>query len=159
MFTVCLVFVLCFAPYFAIRISLLHALTSLEKLELSAEKQLALRIVYLHTTFNPIIYCLYNAQVRKSLKQLFFESFRSHLDNHIENNVSQHVIYFLVMLIIFDLCNKSFNIYFDVNIVIQVLWWLISMSRCRSAHNTMTSKLSGIMPRRRTIKHRLECLR
>jgi hypothetical protein len=71
MFTVSLVFVLCFAPYFAIRITLLHGLSSLEKVELASGKQFALRIVYLHSAFNPIIYCCFNLRLRQYIKQLF----------------------------------------------------------------------------------------
>jgi hypothetical protein len=71
MSTVSLVFVLCFAPYFAIRITLLYCLSSLEKLELCSGKQFALRIVFLYSAFKPIIYCFFNLRFRKYSKHIF----------------------------------------------------------------------------------------
>ena len=76
MLTVSLLFVACFFPYFVVKIIMRLVLKSGEGFELGTGIQLALRLVYLNSVFNPIVYCFFNPQFRRYLKCFFLKIFR-----------------------------------------------------------------------------------
>ncbi|XP_045214271.2 chemerin-like receptor 1 [Mercenaria mercenaria] len=76
MLTVSLLFVLCFFPYYAIKVVMRLALKSGEEFEMAVGAQFALRLVYFNSVFNPIVYCFFNPQFRQYLKELLFRCFR-----------------------------------------------------------------------------------
>lgn len=61
-------FIACFIPYFVIR--LLHRLVyeTGEEYELGIGKQLGLKLVYMNSAFNPIVYVIFNRQFRMFIK-------------------------------------------------------------------------------------------
>lgn len=71
MFTVSFLFVLCFFPYFVIKIIMRLVLKSGDEFELSVGIQFALRLVYFNSVFNPIVYCFFNPQFRRYIKTIF----------------------------------------------------------------------------------------
>lgn len=73
MFTVSFLFVLCFFPYFVIKIIMRLVLKTGEEFELSVGIQFALRLVYFNSVFNPIVYCFFNPQFRQYIKGLFLK--------------------------------------------------------------------------------------
>ncbi|XP_045201912.2 D(2) dopamine receptor A-like [Mercenaria mercenaria] len=71
MLAVSLVYVLCFSPYFAVRIALRNTADNSDEFELSAGVQFVLRLVYVNSVFNPIIYCIFNPKFRRYIKRIF----------------------------------------------------------------------------------------
>ncbi|XP_052805772.1 alpha-2C adrenergic receptor-like [Mya arenaria] len=65
MLTVSIVFILCFLPYFAVRIVARIVLNTGVEFELDPLKQIALKLPYLNSTFNPFIYLLFNRKFRE----------------------------------------------------------------------------------------------
>lgn len=68
MLTVSIVFVVCFLPYFVIKIIMRLVLHTGEEFELGVGIQLVLRLVYLNSVFNPIVYCVFNPKFRRYIK-------------------------------------------------------------------------------------------
>lgn len=71
MLAVSVLFVLCFIPFFVIKIIIRLVLKSGVESELTVGIQFALKLVYVNSVFNPIIYCFFNPQFRKYLRRTF----------------------------------------------------------------------------------------
>lgn len=71
MLAVSVLFLLCFIPFFVIKIIMRLVLKSGVESELTVGIQFALKLVYVNSVFNPIIYCFFNPQFRKYLKRVF----------------------------------------------------------------------------------------
>ncbi|XP_045189934.2 neuropeptide CCHamide-2 receptor-like isoform X2 [Mercenaria mercenaria] len=82
MLTVSLVFVLCFFPYYVIKVVMRLALKAGEEFEMAVGAQFALRLVYFNSVFNPVVYCFFNPQFRHYLNNLLFRCFRCGKDNY-----------------------------------------------------------------------------
>jgi hypothetical protein len=65
MFAVSMIFILCFTPYFAIRIFIRIVLHSGKEYDFSAGIQFALKLPYVNSAFNPIIYYIFNPNLRR----------------------------------------------------------------------------------------------
>ncbi|XP_060551203.1 putative neuropeptide Y receptor type 6 [Ruditapes philippinarum] len=76
MLAVSLLFVACFFPFFVVKIILRLVLKTGEEIELNVGIQFALRLVYMNSVFNPIVYCFFNPQFRRYIKGLFLKCFR-----------------------------------------------------------------------------------
>ncbi|XP_045189933.2 cholecystokinin receptor type A-like [Mercenaria mercenaria] len=76
MLTVSLLFVLCFFPYFVVKIIMRLVLKSGEEFELNVGIQFALRLVYLNSVFNPVVYCFFNPQFRSYIKGILLKCLR-----------------------------------------------------------------------------------
>lgn len=70
MLTVSLLYILCFLPYFVMQIVMRIELKSVEDFELALGTQFALRLAYLNSVFNPIVYCVFNPQFRRYVKNI-----------------------------------------------------------------------------------------
>jgi len=70
MLTVTIVFIVCFLPYFAVRIVARIVLETGEEYEIDVMRQIALRLPYLNSVFNPIIYCIFNEEFRQYVATL-----------------------------------------------------------------------------------------
>jgi cholecystokinin A receptor/hypocretin (orexin) receptor 2 len=70
MLVVSILYILCFSPYFAIRITLRLG-TGSDEFEMNAGVQTALRLVYINSVFNPIIYFIFNPKFRRFVKNKF----------------------------------------------------------------------------------------
>lgn len=79
MFTVSFLFVLCFFPYFVVKIIMRLGMKSGEEFELSVGIQFALRLVYFNSVVNPIVYCIFNPQFRQYIKDVFLKCLRCRL--------------------------------------------------------------------------------
>ncbi|XP_052760918.1 D(2) dopamine receptor A-like [Mya arenaria] len=71
MLAVSAVFIVCFLPFFAVRIVARIVLETGEEYELGLMKQIALRLPYLNSVFNPIVYCVFNQEFREYVWSLF----------------------------------------------------------------------------------------
>ena len=67
LFTVSLVFILCFTPYF---ILVMWALSSGKEFELEPGIKFAIRLPFLNSVFNPIVYFAFNAEFRAFVRRL-----------------------------------------------------------------------------------------
>ncbi|XP_060583079.1 D(2) dopamine receptor-like [Ruditapes philippinarum] len=80
MLVVSLVFIICFTPYFIVKILMRDVLKSGEEYELNLLAQIALRLPYMNSVFNPMVYCVFNSQFRfyiqNILKTFFSKCFR-----------------------------------------------------------------------------------
>ncbi|XP_045191177.2 cholecystokinin receptor type A-like [Mercenaria mercenaria] len=76
MLTVSVLFILCFFPYFVIKIIMRLVLKSGEEFELAVGTQFALRLVYFNSVFNPVIYCFFNPQFRRYIKYTLLKCFQ-----------------------------------------------------------------------------------
>ncbi|XP_045202019.1 cholecystokinin receptor type A-like [Mercenaria mercenaria] len=70
LFSVSLVFVLCFTPYF---VMIIWALDAGKEYELEAGIKFAIRLPYLNSVFNPFIYCIFNSEFRSFVKVMLKE--------------------------------------------------------------------------------------
>lgn len=68
MLTVSVVFILCFTPYFIVKILMREVLDSGQEYELSLLSQIALRLPYMNSVFNPVVYCVFNPHFRVYIK-------------------------------------------------------------------------------------------
>jgi hypothetical protein len=82
MLTVSLLFVLCFFPYYAIKLIMRIALKSNKEFEMGVGAQFALKLVYLNSFFNPIVYCFFNPKFRGYLKGILFGCGKSSSDEN-----------------------------------------------------------------------------
>lgn len=73
MFVVSVVFLLSFIPYFVVRLVMRIVNQSGEEIELAVGRQLALKLVYLHSAFDPIIYLIFNEDFRGFIKHIVVE--------------------------------------------------------------------------------------
>lgn len=78
MLTVSLLFVLCFVPFFVIKIVMRLALKTGVEFELTVAIQFALKLVYVNSVFNPIVYCFFNPQLRRYIKSFLLKCLRCH---------------------------------------------------------------------------------
>ncbi|XP_060607823.1 D(2) dopamine receptor A-like [Ruditapes philippinarum] len=69
LFTVSLIFILCFTPYF---IMVMWAFSAGKDFELDAGIKFAIRLPFLNSVFNPMIYFAFNADFRSFIKRLCF---------------------------------------------------------------------------------------
>lgn len=72
MLTVSIVFVICFTPYFVVKIWMREVLKSGEEYELSLLSQIALRLPYMNSVFNPVVYCVFNPHFRLYIKEIVY---------------------------------------------------------------------------------------
>ncbi|XP_045202444.2 5-hydroxytryptamine receptor 1A-like [Mercenaria mercenaria] len=68
MFAASMVFILCFAPYFMIRVIMRVYLGIGIDFEMKTGSQFALLLPILNSVFNPVFYCVFNPDFRKFLK-------------------------------------------------------------------------------------------
>ncbi|XP_053380222.1 alpha-2A adrenergic receptor-like [Mercenaria mercenaria] len=71
MITVSMIFILCLTPYFVIRIFIRIVLVTGNEYDFSAGIQFALKLPYLNSAFNPVIYCIFNPKFRRYIKMWF----------------------------------------------------------------------------------------
>ncbi|XP_045211377.2 tyramine receptor tyra-2-like [Mercenaria mercenaria] len=71
MLAVSIVFIACFTPYFVIKILMREVLKSGEEYELNIWAQISLRLPYMNSVFNPVVYCVFNPQFRLYIKSVF----------------------------------------------------------------------------------------
>ncbi|XP_053404181.1 D(2) dopamine receptor-like [Mercenaria mercenaria] len=71
MFVASMVFILSFAPFFVVRVIMRNYVGSGIDYELKAGVQFALKLPFLNSVFNPVIYCIFNPKFRKFLKRVF----------------------------------------------------------------------------------------
>ncbi|XP_045215284.2 cholecystokinin receptor type A-like [Mercenaria mercenaria] len=71
MFAVSMIFILCLTPYFVIRIFIRIVLVTGNEYDFSAGIQFALKLPYLNSAFNPVIYCIFNPKFRRYIKVWF----------------------------------------------------------------------------------------
>ena len=79
MLVVSLVFIICFTPYFIVKILMREILKSGEEYELNLLAQIAIRLPYMNSVFNPAVYCVFNSQfrfyIRNTVKTIFTTCF------------------------------------------------------------------------------------
>lgn len=75
MLTVSMLFILCMVPYFVIRVLMRLVLDSGKEYELGTGRQFALRLVYLNSVFNPMVYCFFNPKFRTYLRDVLYRCF------------------------------------------------------------------------------------
>ena len=73
MFATTVVFLFCFTPYFVIRILLRLVLKADEENNYNALIQFCLKLPYLNSAANPVIYSVFNAKFRRYVKRLVFK--------------------------------------------------------------------------------------
>ncbi|XP_060583077.1 D(2) dopamine receptor A-like isoform X2 [Ruditapes philippinarum] len=71
MLVVSLVFIICFTPYFIVKILMREVMKSGEEYELHLLAQIALRLPYMNSVFNPMVYCVFNSQFRFYIQNIF----------------------------------------------------------------------------------------
>ncbi|XP_045213809.2 D(2) dopamine receptor A-like [Mercenaria mercenaria] len=71
MLAVSIVFIVCFTPYFIIKILMREVLKTGEEYELNLWAQISLRLPYMNSVFNPIVYCAFNPKFRLYIKGVF----------------------------------------------------------------------------------------
>jgi hypothetical protein len=71
MLVVSIVYILCFTPYFIVKILMREVMKSGEEYELNLLAQIALRLPYMNSVFNPVIYCVFNSQFRLYIQNVF----------------------------------------------------------------------------------------
>jgi hypothetical protein len=76
MFTVSMIFILCFTPYFAIRVFITILLDSKKDYISNAGLQFALKLPYINSVFNPIIYYIFNPNFRRYIVGCFGKCWR-----------------------------------------------------------------------------------
>lgn len=74
MLVVSLVFILCFTPYFVIKILIRLVLKYGEEYEIDPVTQFALRLPYMNSVFNPVVYCVFNPQFRQYIRNVSWGS-------------------------------------------------------------------------------------
>ena len=85
MFAVAMIFILCFTPYFAIRI-FRTVLGSGKEYDFSAWIQFALKLPYINSAFNPVVYFFFNPKLRKYVYACFCKGwFKSKMNVEISN--------------------------------------------------------------------------
>ncbi|XP_045213813.2 octopamine receptor-like [Mercenaria mercenaria] len=72
MLAVSIVFIVCFTPYFIVKILMREVLKTGEEYELNLLAQISLRLPYMNSVFNPVVYCAFNPQFRLYIKSFFF---------------------------------------------------------------------------------------
>jgi hypothetical protein len=77
MFTVSMIFILCFTPYFAIRIFITVLLDSKKDYDFNAGLQFAIKLPYINSVFNPIVYYIFNPNFRRYIFGCFGKCWRS----------------------------------------------------------------------------------
>ena len=70
-----IVFITSFVPYFIIRLLMRVFYHSGEEYELGGGEQLALKLVYLHSAFDTIIYVIFSQELRQFIKRIFCNVF------------------------------------------------------------------------------------
>jgi len=65
MLTVTVIYILCFLPYFVVRIVARIVLETGREFEIDVVRQIAIRLPYLNSVVNPIIYCIFNKEFRQ----------------------------------------------------------------------------------------------
>jgi hypothetical protein len=70
MFATTIVFLVCFFPYFIIRVFIRLVLRSGKEYNFSPLIQFALKLPYLNSAFNPIVYSIFNVKFRRFIKRL-----------------------------------------------------------------------------------------
>ena len=70
-----IVFITSFVPYFIIRLLMRVFYHSGEEYELGVGEQLALKLVYLHSAFDTIIYVIFSQELRQFIKRIFCNVF------------------------------------------------------------------------------------
>jgi hypothetical protein len=76
MFAVSMIFILCFTPYFAIRIFITVLLDSKIDYDLNAGLQFGLKLPYINSVFNPIVYYIFNPNFRRYIFGCFGKCWR-----------------------------------------------------------------------------------
>lgn len=69
MCTASIIFILCFTPYFVVRVLMRMVLGSGVDFELRVAIQFLLKLPFLNSVFNPVIYCILNPNFRKYIKK------------------------------------------------------------------------------------------